>query len=582
IKAPKLTPAEQANAVRTMQQLAQHTEENYPSLTRMLLQNPENLWLLPELQLMFQDGPAEPSYDLTTASIEAILENPAAPGVLADYQRNSKTNTTQQLFWKEVGDLFDEAGRDAFLSLLAQLDEQGADRVASLALAWTQTHGLEDDEAKGQFLLNMHQWAYQEQQSALGEEGFFGVLGAAQNAIEDIVSSGIDLAIQTFGSPEEAARRRGLTLGQQLAFQLGIRPPEEAGAMGAWNIVSGITDGITELGLDPLAWAGAVGAGVRAAKTVPLASKVTKAGRLAMAARAMLPKPFTGAAKVHGGRIARVLYSFKAKTFDDLIEATARNGVADDILRTVKEGSFTKFAQRYPSLARMPTEMFDAISIAENGDEVAEILRMGALNDILLQGDTLDEARKAAASAKAVYASKLREAGVEVGERQTLRDMVFNNPIVDRDLALDALNKANRADTLAARPSQAFVIWDVPRKPKTFSWANVVRKAPILRSSEGRAATAVRRVIGRATPGGVPDAIDMFDERKAPTQIRQFLEHYGVKQSRIDDVIDRFIETDLGARQDFFIETVLPELGEAIGVPAMQYGLTQLYKSVGA
>src|SRR5690606_11896160 len=308
---------------------------------------------------------------------------------------------------------------------------------ASLALAWTQTHGLEDDEAKGQFLLNMHQWAYQEQQSALGEEGFFGALGALQNAIEDVVSSGVDLAIQTFGSPEEAARRRGLTLGQQLAFQLGIRPPEEAGAMGAWNIVSGITDGITELGLDPFAWAGAVGAGVKAAKTIPLASKVTKAGRLAMAARAMLPKPFTGAAKVHGGRIARVLYSFKAKTFDDLIEATARNGVADDILRTVKEGSFTKFAQRYPSLARMPTEMFDAISIADNGDEVAEVLRMGALNDILdLDAATaLDEARRAADSAKAAYASRLADQGVEVGKADTIRDMVFKNHIVDRDLA---------------------------------------------------------------------------------------------------------------------------------------------------
>src|SRR5690606_3240228 len=139
-----LTPAEQANAVRTMQQLAQHTEENYPSLTRMLLQNPENLWLLPELQLMFQGGPAEPPYDPTAASIEAILENPAAPGVLADYQRNRKTNTTQQLFWKEVGDLFDERARDVFISLLAQLDERGADRVASLALAWAQTYDLED------------------------------------------------------------------------------------------------------------------------------------------------------------------------------------------------------------------------------------------------------------------------------------------------------------------------------------------------------------------------------------------------------------------------------------------------------
>src|SRR5690606_36456729 len=201
---------------------------------------------------------------------------------------------------------------------------------------------------------------------------------------------------------------------------------------------------------------------------------------------------------------------------DDLIEATARNGVADDILRTVKEGSFTKFAQRYPSLARMPTEMFDAISIADNGDEVAEILRMGALNDILLQGDTLDEARKAAESARAVYASRLAEQGIEVGKADNIRDMVFKNPIVDRGLALDALNKANRADALAANPSQVFVIWDVPRKAKTFSWANVVRKAPILRSSEGRVATAVRRVIGRATPGGVPDAIDMFDERKAP------------------------------------------------------------------
>src|SRR3990167_4125045 len=307
-RAPPLTEAEQQKGATDLQGLFENTENLYPRLTSAMLRNPDSLWLLPEIQLMLQDGAKTASYDFTADLATAILEDPATPGALSVYHSQTSKNQTQQLFWSEIGNQYDEDAKAGMISVLSQLSEDGANNVASLAMAWVQGKDLTDEETRTQLIFNVWSWGYSRQQAELGNEGFFKFLDAPQQFIEDVVVRPlIDAGISILGSPEEAARRRGMTIGQQTAYQLGMRPPD-AGQFGSWEMVTGFTDAWSEIGLDPLSWLAGVGGGVKAAKTISLAPKAVETGRIARAARALLPKFMTGSSRAApGGRGGPVL-----------------------------------------------------------------------------------------------------------------------------------------------------------------------------------------------------------------------------------------------------------------------------------
>ena len=225
--APPLTIAEQQRAAADLQGLFENTENNYPQLTAALLRNPDSLWLLPELQLMLQNGGQTASYDFTGDLASAILEDPAMPGALTLYHSQTAKNQTQQLFWSELGNKYDEQAKAGIISVLSQLSEDGANNVASLAMAWSQGKDLSDEETRTQLIFNIWSWGYGRQQAELGEQGFFGRIDAPQEFVEDVlVRPLIDAGLSVLGSPEEAARRKGLTIGQQAAYQMGMRPPD--------------------------------------------------------------------------------------------------------------------------------------------------------------------------------------------------------------------------------------------------------------------------------------------------------------------------------------------------------------------
>lgn len=408
--APKLTAVEQARAAETLRGALDAGQIRYPELANTLLNDPSKLWLMSEVQMMLSPEPNEVSYDLTADLMEGLTTTSAQR---KEYEFVTAHQETQQLFWNEIGTNFEQDDRQFLIDTLAQLSPRGADRVSSLALAWVDTHGLETDEDKQDLFLNMLNWSQKQDESDRGNEGIFGTLDFLQEQVEQrVVSPLINAGVGLLSGAEEAARRRNLTVGQQIAYQFGIEPPRNAGDFGWWEVVSGGSDALVEVGADPLAWLAGVGAGIKAARTIPIAINATKSGRALAAARSILPKQFTGASKVSGGRFARITYSLTAKSVDDLLEQTVKNGVAKDAMNLIKGNNLPRFERQYSAWRNLSDEAIRTIQEAvETPEEFVEVLKADALNEVLRSGDKLDELTKAAHQSEKF----MREAVGEMG-----------------------------------------------------------------------------------------------------------------------------------------------------------------------
>ena len=403
---PLLTPDEEVQAAAYLTGLLERHEAAFPRLARTLINNPELLWLLPEISMMLQpavDGTTN-SWDLTAELMDSVTSTSLERST---YQFGAvgfgegRSDPTQVQFWEDVGSIYEEGERALLAAELSQLSQLGANRVAALAMVWVRDKDMSNSDNQQQLLLNIHQWSFAQEQADLGHVGFFGFLDAGQEFIQGGVEAGIGQIINAVHGPEEAARRRWLTLGQQTAYIFGLRPPEEAGDWGAWRMVSGGVDAWGELGFDPFAYVAGAGAGFKAAKTIPIALKATRGARAASAARSALPKVFTGQArKVTGGRTARIIYSLRAKTIDELMAASVKNGVADEALKLIKANNFAAFSRRFPQWAKMPDDMFRTIrETVTSPEEFIETLKSGNLAELLNGGAKLDDLEKAAAEA---------------------------------------------------------------------------------------------------------------------------------------------------------------------------------------
>lgn len=735
--APPLTPEQVAEYSQDLREMLEYTELNYPRTAKALLNNPESLFLFSEIKFALDPSAQKSVWDLTIDLHDALFDEVAAPGVQKLYTDQTMLEPTQEIFWHEIGNKYEQVFRDFLIMQMAQLDPKGADWVASRALAWVEEHGLDSSENKDQLLGLMTIWQFRRKQWELGNVGLFEKLDAPENWKDDVFSSAMDWAINLFGSPEDAARRHGLTFGEQIMYQMGVRPSYEMETSkllglipvpgGMWELGSGAIDAMGEILFDPLNILAAPFVAGKAIKEIPLAAKAIKAGRLKTAGKAMLPRFFAGPTRqIGGGRTSRVLYSFMARSYDELIESMAKTGVADDVMNLVRSNKMGLLRRRYPALANMSElqlALINSPEYAKDAEDVVQIIRAGALNDVLFHQDDLLKVENDLAQAKHVlfegrkltpqeikavetaYAqlktspqmfgrvktaiadllrgvkpggleesaraiirdfsyfadqapgmgrvlrrdevTALRKTGVEgvhdiiletvesgatrkateegkwvaifegeapirvVGEgnkrefytsgryvvehiddetksiflrhqddliTRASADNILGAAGHDKGLLMDVIHKQLRYNALTANPQKAFIIWDVPSKvKKVVAWNNV------LRNIKGRStlATATRRIIARATPGKPADEISLFNDRKAYEEIQNLMEHFGVRQDAIDKVLEELPNISLGARQDWFWNTVIHTIGEEIGVGVLTHDLLTMYRKSG-
>lgn len=393
LAAPRLSADEELRAAEALRGMLDEGVAEYPLLANHLLKNPHQLWLLGEIQMMLSAEPNPVSYDYSSELMEGLTSTTAQR---EEYEYITSHAPTQQAFWHDVGSQYEQQEREFITGALAQLSARGANRVAALALAWIDSHNLADQEDKDQLFLNIVNWAAGEQDYDKSEAGFFGIIDAPQEFVEALVVPIAGAFAEMVHGAEYAARRKDLTWGQQWAYMLGIKPPENAGDFGWWNFTSGLLDAQQEVALDPFSWLAGFGALSKAVKTIPVAVKATRAGRTAAAARALLPKPLAGSRGIYGGRIARVGYAFRGKTVDELLAASVKNGVAGDAMKLVQDGNISKFARKYPAWKGLSDNAIRTIQEAvQSPEEFLEVLKADALNEVIRSGETLADLTKA-------------------------------------------------------------------------------------------------------------------------------------------------------------------------------------------
>lgn len=602
---PVLSPQEQEEAATALQEALEANQVRYPEFAAQLINNPERIWLMAEIQMMLSPEPNNVSYDFTGELTDAITSD---TGARKQYEIVTAANQTQQLFWNDYGRFFPEAERNMFIDLLAQLSPGGANRVAARALLWADERNMDTAENQAQFVLNLFNWGKAEEQHELGESNpFFRLLDQAQEEVSRLLIQPALRGLTSFLSgSEEAARRRDLTTGELTAYTFGLRPPEEAGDWGWWRAVSGAVDATEEIAGDPLALLAGLGAGGAAISRLPLAIKATKAGRAAMATRALLPKFFTGATrKVTGGRAARVLYAFQSKTADELLERTIKNGVAEEALRLLKSDNPVRFARRFPMWANMPEEMTRVVmESVETPEEFIQVLKSGSVNEFLNSGRKLDElerlkeegweAARRHQSDEALEARPLTEVEAErlvgpfideapVAEKIRTVDAeilsekarLLADENIPRHVRLEAGKRQLAFDAANKSGSRPFILTDVPQRSKRiFSAQKMLEKS----TGTSRWGRGFRRVIARATPGRPKDEIELFRTREGMEDLTRLFEHFGMRQDKIENLLKEFRALDLGARQDWFWDVAMRELGKEIKVPAYEHNLIQFFK----
>ena len=521
-------------------------EGDHPILANAILNNPNMLYLLPEISMLL--GGSDIGIDVAGSMLDAM---PNAVG----YQSYADTmwqTPVQQMFWNDVASQFDSDAKDAVSYVFAGLEERGANRVASLAFAWLKSNPVETKEDQDQLLLRLWNWSEAEQQTELHDQGLFGALDFLQERAENLIEIPVNMVIGWLGSPDEAIRRSGLTLGQQGAYQMGLDPDDTM-----WSIASGAADAIGEIVLDPLNLIAGVGAGVKASRTIPLSMRAIESGRLAFAARSAIP--FAGRAisplKTRS-LTARAVYAFRAKTIDQLLDGYGATRAGQEAFDLLKAGNQARFLQRFPGLERLPDSFYPAAKFLESPEE------MSALMKEIHWVDNMNDP------------GEINRAAQELTDATTaLTGAAKKTP----DLQLAVLKAQMRVDMMKASPSQIFVIADLPTKA-TRSAYNFVSTKVATRASH--TANSLRRMTADLTHS-VPDGINLFDTRASLKSVRELLQHYGMESSKVDDLLNRYLDLDIGERMGFMIDEVIPAIGDATKNPLLRFQLVEVYQRAG-
>jgi hypothetical protein len=394
----KLTPAEANTAARSMMDTFREMERIAPQTTNFLASNPEMLWGASELQLM-----TGADARITTNMTEALMRPPSygvqiaeeqMPGISAynEYTYNMFDSPTQQMFWTQMASRFDVDGRNVIANVFAGLSPKFADRVASRAFMYAQQHGLQTQSDLDDLLVRIFDWSRQESEFQEFEEGGWGALIKPVKYVEDEgFRPAKDRFVEWIHGPEEAVRRQGLTVGQEVAW--GIAGLEQDSMLG--TVLSGSIDATIQIIFDPLIVFGKVAGALRTAARIPRAA--TEAGRLSYAAKTIIPLSGRSHAPAALGRgpLKRTVYALASHTTDELIENMGRTGVADDIMRLAQAENRAGANRKYPFLENLSDAGWQALARSSNADEIIEVMKHVSIADKLTNPNAVEAAKEA-------------------------------------------------------------------------------------------------------------------------------------------------------------------------------------------
>jgi hypothetical protein len=381
-KAPRLTPEQEVEFAGELQRLLDTGALNYPRLANAMLRRPDTLFLLPEMGFAL-DGEFSNEF-LAHETAEALLLDYGDTRIAADYQQRSQHDDLQQMFWSEVAGHYDTTERDAFVVLLAQLEERGAARLASRALAWAERGDLTDPEERAKLFFFIHQEAMSQKNWEDSNSGAFGVLDWLENRKDDLFEGIINITSSFFGDPTDAIRRSGLTAGEHVAYRMGYRPQDAS-----WRFTSGLLDGISEIAFDPLNLLAGLGAGIKAVRGTAMTAEVAKAaqaGRIRAATKAFFAptrRMSQTTFDIRGGRMARSFYMLRGKTVEEMLETRRVRKVIGEFHELAKQGDTAGIALRFPALSDLGDDVLNIIGKTDQTtDDVIETIKSVMLNDV--------------------------------------------------------------------------------------------------------------------------------------------------------------------------------------------------------
>ena len=407
-----------ANGIDTVMRQATFGSEVSPWATQTITSNLQRLSSSPEAAYVLSHPDIIERWQsaLWTGALDGMSQS--VPG-MGPQTGGDKSPTTQLAasFFKVHESTFSTEEREYLLNLLAAvpngqeiLEEKGirrrggnalwGDFVSGLAVLRDAPEAIRPliNDPRHQIIAEAHQWLTGNKIDTMQErESFFvWITQKAQGQISDVGSNSggfFAVAQQTVGfvpdvflneandwlartaDPEGYSTRQHLSLGMNVALGLGIDPSEDH-----YNTVAGYADAFGQIYLDPQNLVFGLGAGIKAASSVP---RTISRGR----ALALAFNPFGGKALdldvLDRSFVSRLSYALFSRNVDDI---TSTSSAMRNWKWIAQADSATAIAERFPTLRNQRASL-DALAEASNPIAVREIVRAGMNGAVNLGAD---------------------------------------------------------------------------------------------------------------------------------------------------------------------------------------------------
>jgi len=302
----------------------------------------------------------------TSTLVRALFTDPTGRATITEVARElSKTPLVATWLQQHNYDLRpDEKG--AIFTVLTVLDGRARNQIVSLAEQYLRANPLNTEDDRDRFLTWMFSRGRQLQSETYSRQGglggFLDKLGAPYRAVAGFVSN----VWANVADPSQAAWRRHLSLGQNVALSLGLTPADSN-----WNSASGGLDLISNFVLDPLIVAGKFAKGVKLARQIPHLPDASFTARIfGPAAKAGMPV---------GGRSVwtRLAYSTFAQTADELVHSPRfQKRVVGFIARTDDPA---RIVEQFPQFLRQSDLLVGELAKETNPATISNMMLDGML-----------------------------------------------------------------------------------------------------------------------------------------------------------------------------------------------------------
>jgi hypothetical protein len=306
------------------------------------------------------------------------------------YEETWRKTEVTRMFLDKWGPKFKPAELDMISTVFASISADQRDNLSAMAdLWWAGGFGYKPDPNNPDDREQFIQWFWDKgqaqnewllaKQTGWGRvmdrydrySGFNNVRSFFQKRVVPTVLS------VSPANPDSLAARQSLTQGQQIIAALGGSPQDGA----AWDMASGVYDGMTYLTQDPVNLLVNFGVGAKTARSVAKVGKAAQMGKLELARRTWIP--FIGKRAIQGQQLprsisARVGWTLFSKTTDELVTQAHRAGTFQKIYHILRHGGVSELVETMPGLERVTTTIGQQLVEAKNADEIAEIFRWAA------------------------------------------------------------------------------------------------------------------------------------------------------------------------------------------------------------